>query len=302
MPTEFELTRLQASLHGWQLSFFEELESTNDWAIQTYRDQPPLRPCLVVAQRQTRGRGRGLKTWQAPPGNLTCSFAFRLAPDAVVSGNSSPLSWPARLAIVSGLSLSQSLNSFLPDVPSAIKWPNDVLIADRKVAGILIETPHPTGAGTEPDARLVVIGIGLNVNSSPAAATLEKQTAHALEPTCLAVECRQAIDLTEVLLTLAGRLEEWLAGTGLLSLPSGARAPAAISDSELLARYQQTLAWRGLQVVLERGESQLTGTLLGVDEAGQLLIQAAGASPAAVAAGELRLARPDRRPVRQSSN
>jgi BirA family transcriptional regulator, biotin operon repressor / biotin---[acetyl-CoA-carboxylase] ligase len=286
-PLEFDLSRLRGTLRDWELNFFPELESTNDWAIEAYRVQLPPQPCLIVAQKQTRGRGRGSHTWQAPLGNLTCSFAFPLACSPI---EFSQLGWPARLAMASSLAVAETIDAFLPTGRCEIKWPNDLLIGGRKTAGILIETPLTASAAAESTARLVVIGIGLNVNSAPPAAALGQQRPLALAPTSLAEERDTNVDLTSVLLELADNLARWLATTSVMTLRPDQPYSNLIPANELRQCYQQALAWRGKRVVLQRGPSELIGVLQGVDESGQLLIRPSGEDPIPVASGELRLA------------
>lgn len=291
-PDDFDLNRLREQLNTWELHYFPELDSTNDWALRTFRVQPPERPCLVVAQMQTRGRGRGSHTWQAPAGNLTCSFAFSLAVPADLAAASTPTNWPAQLALAAGVSVLETIQSRLPAGQSQIKWPNDVLIGGRKVAGILIESPHPAAESDAPHFKLVVIGVGLNANSTPSLASLDMHGQRAIHPTSLAAECRRPIDLTELLLEMSSNLANWLGALGLLSFAVSQPVAPTSSFSELRQRYERALAWRGELVVLQRGDSQLVGKLLGVDAAGQLLVQPAGEPPVAAASGELRLAEP----------
>lgn len=288
-PHEFELHRLQSQLNGWELHYFPELESTNDWALRSLRAHPPERPCLILAQRQTRGRGRGSHSWQAPAGNLTCSFAFQLAPIPDWPTSAPQPHQAAHLAIASSVAVWETIKARRPAASCVIKWPNDVLIGGRKVAGILIESPH-TAVASHTNSRLVVIGVGLNANSTPSLASLDNEGKRAIQPTSLAAECQCSIDLTDLLIDLSSNLARHLGAIGLLTLPSAPATSIASSCLELRQLYEQALAWRGEWVVLQRGDEQLVGELLGVDEQGQLRIQPVGAAPVSVVSGELRLA------------
>ncbi len=102
-------------------------------------------PVLLVAERQTAGRGRLNRPWASEPGaSLTFSLGLPMA----------PRDWSG-LSLAVGVALADSLH---PDL--RIKWPNDLWLADRKLAGILIETAGAGGAGA---ARFVVVGVGINV-------------------------------------------------------------------------------------------------------------------------------------------
>ena len=121
----------------WQIKRFDEVESTNEIAI------PLPAYSVVIATRQTKGRGRYGRKWESPSGNLYLS--------AVVDdfGKKTPL-----LAFLAGVSVAEALTKF----KVRLKWPNDVLLNGGKVAGILLER---TGKNT------VIIGIGINVANAP---------------------------------------------------------------------------------------------------------------------------------------
>ncbi|MBI3451393.1 MAG: biotin--[acetyl-CoA-carboxylase] ligase [Rhodospirillales bacterium] len=110
---------------------------------------------LVWAREQTAGRGRSGRSWTSPPGNLYCSIIAR--PEC-------PPAEAAQLSFVAALGLGGALGAVLPPlVEMRYKWPNDVLLNNRKVAGILIETE-----GVGKDALdWLVIGVGLNIASHP---------------------------------------------------------------------------------------------------------------------------------------
>ena len=136
---------------GWQkgrLITFPALNSTNSWAL-AHLDQ--LQPGdLVRAIRQTAGRGRHNRVWLAPDNH---AFTGSLILDPTQAPVAAPL-----LGQVAALGVVYALAEF--SVEAGVKWPNDVLVKDRKIAGILLE------AGDRPDR--LVIGIGLNVNLTPA--------------------------------------------------------------------------------------------------------------------------------------
>lgn len=125
---------------GFQITHYDELTSTNDEAMQLARAGAPA-GTVVSSEFQTAGRGRRGAQWTAPAGSsVLCSLILRPA---------APLP-PAHLAIISGVGAANGLKRF--DIPVKVKWSNDLMVQDRKVAGILVETL--------PDA--VVIGIGIN--------------------------------------------------------------------------------------------------------------------------------------------
>ncbi len=129
---------------------FNTLPSTNDWGKEHLASQPRNQFVLVTADEQTRGRGQYGRKWISPKGqNLYASFCF-----FIDEHQQDPLSLTHVLAI----SLSHVLEK--QGVICQIKWPNDLLVNRKKIAGILCETEHlPPHFG-------VVIGLGLNINMS----------------------------------------------------------------------------------------------------------------------------------------
>lgn len=120
----------------WDIHQFESLESTNATALSC----PP--GTVVMAECQTAGRGRYGRTWQSPKGNLYMSLVL-----SDLGKNN------AYIAFLTAVAVADSLPGF--DI--ALKWPNDVLLSGKKLAGILIEK----------EGDKLVVGIGVNVMTSP---------------------------------------------------------------------------------------------------------------------------------------
>ena len=194
---------------------------------------------LVTAAEQTAGRGRQGRTWTAPPGRaLLLSLVLRDAPRARPAAR--PASrWPRPWA-----------------TPRRIKWPNDVLVDGRKVAGILVEG--------RPQEGWAVLGIGLNVAVAPDDFPPElRATAGTLG--------RAPADLEPTLHALLGALERWLAA----------------DQATVVAAWRERDALEGRPVSWGEG----SGKAVGIDDAGRLLV---GTSSGTVAldAGEVHLRRP----------
>lgn len=228
--------------------------STNALVAERARAGAPA-GLVVVAEHQTSGRGRLDRSWETPARSaLTVSVLVR--PD------SHPDRWPW-LPLLTGLAAHASL----PE-GAALKWPNDVLLGDRKVAGILVELVEtPTGPAA-------VLGIGINVGMT--ADELPVETA-----TSLAVEGHD-IDRTALLIAflgeLAAQLDRWARGRE--------------ADPEIRAEYVERCSTigRDVEVALPSGET-MTGRALDVDEGGRLVVRTdAGAT--AVGAGDVVHVRP----------
>lgn len=138
---------------GRSLHLLQDTPSTNSTAMSLAQNGAPD-GTVVVADTQTSGRGRLGRQWYSPPGkNLYCSIILKRAmPPDQVSGW---LSWVPLLAAVAVARAIQTLSGLRP----SLKWPNDILIAQRKVGGLLCES-----SGMATANGVVIVGIGLNVN------------------------------------------------------------------------------------------------------------------------------------------
>jgi BirA family biotin operon repressor/biotin-[acetyl-CoA-carboxylase] ligase len=193
---------------------------------------------LVTAAEQTAGRGRQGRTWSAPPGRaLLASLVLREV--------------PALLAPASALAVADVAGR-----DATIKWPNDVLLGGRKVAGILAE-----GRANE---RWVVLGIGLNVAVRP----------QDLPPDVAAQAAGLGLgpaDVEPVLVALLAALE----------------ARFAQQPDAILAAYRERDALLGHEVRWQHG----SGVAAGVDGAGRLLVERPEGDRVALDAGEVHLLR-----------
>jgi BirA family biotin operon repressor/biotin-[acetyl-CoA-carboxylase] ligase len=138
---------------GRRIELFDCLPSTNREAVQLAQAEVE-HGTVVVADSQTAGRGRLSRTWFSPPGaNLYCSIVLRTArpPERLTE-------WLSWLPLISALAAAEAIEQ-VSSIHVSVKWPNDLLISERKVGGILCES----GTGTRSD-HFQIIGIGINVN------------------------------------------------------------------------------------------------------------------------------------------
>jgi BirA family biotin operon repressor/biotin-[acetyl-CoA-carboxylase] ligase len=134
---------------GRETVFFDSLPSTNDMAFELAGQRADPDGLVVVADAQTRGKGRQGRSWISPPGvNLYCTILLR-----------PPLS-PDKISIFSLAAPSAAVTAIrtLTGLPAVIKWPNDIQISGRKTGGILIEIKLSGNAWS------VAVGTGINVN------------------------------------------------------------------------------------------------------------------------------------------
>jgi BirA family biotin operon repressor/biotin-[acetyl-CoA-carboxylase] ligase len=143
--------RLPAS---YRLVPYDTIGSTNDEAKRLARDGAE-EGTLVWALEQTAGRGRRGRGWASPPGNLYASLILRPR---------CPVDQAAQLGFIAALAIGDTLGSICGRREGlSYKWPNDVLLRGRKIAGILLESE--LGAGAAPE--FVVVGVGVNLVLSP---------------------------------------------------------------------------------------------------------------------------------------
>ena len=138
---------------GRRIELFDCLPSTNREAAQ-FAQAEVEHGTVVVADSQTAGRGRLSRTWFSPPGaNLYCSIILRVMrpPERLTE-------WLSWLPLISALAAAEAIEQ-VSSIHVSVKWPNDLLISERKVGGILCESG--TGSRSDP---FQIIGIGINVN------------------------------------------------------------------------------------------------------------------------------------------
>ena len=174
---------------GVERLVFDELTSTNDRASELARQGQG--PTWVLAHHQTGSRGRRGRAWAFKPGNFAASY----------------LVWPqrphpefAQMSFVAALALLETTRSFLTTSELKLKWPNDLLIAGKKVSGILLESVDgPAGKG-------LIVGIGVNLVHAPPKAELEDR---ALPATAFSEHLATPPDAETFLAALAPEFARW---------------------------------------------------------------------------------------------
>lgn len=238
------------------LRFYAKIGSTNDaaltWALQGAPDFS-----LIVADEQTSGRGRMERKWFTPPGSA-------LAMSLILRPTDSERTYPARTTGLLAISLSDALYELGLD--PQIKWPNDVLLNARKVAGILVET---TWTGEELDA--MVLGMGVNVlqASNPPASLLS------FPATSIETELGRPVDRTNLLKNILENVVGWRARLGT----------AAFLDA-----WEAKLAFRGQPVrVVGASGKEVAGELAGLNPDGSLRLLDKHGKNVTVQFGEVQL-------------
>ena len=177
---------------GRTLHVLEEVASTNTHAAALVQDGAP-HGTVVVAESQTAGRGRLGRHWHSPSGkNLYCSVLLRTMP----AREQQPL-WLSWIPLTAALAVSRAVQ-VLTNLKPSVKWPNDILIGNRKLGGVLCES---SGVGTA--HVTVIVGIGLNVNIRHDEFPDELREI----ATSLMIEAQQPFDRAALLSTLLSELE-----------------------------------------------------------------------------------------------
>lgn len=226
---------------GYGRRVLAEVDSTLDEAA---RLAPGLAgPEWILALRQTKGRGRRGRAWQDPTGNFAATLVLRPEGD---------LGQAALRSFVMALALYQTCVAVSGQTQGfALKWPNDVLLNDGKLAGILLES------GGTAQTRHLSIGVGVNLTHAPAPEQVE---AGAVAPVCLAAETGVSCDAEQFLTELAqtyARLEEQFVTYGFEPIRRAWLDQAARLGEEITARMPSRV---------------VTGTFETVDEAGHLVV------------------------------
>ena len=223
----------------WRVEHFEEINSTNTYVAVKAKEGDS--ECLVArADYQSAGRGRLDRTWQAPPRSaLMCSILL-----------SPPTSSDEMQLVVAAVALSaRSALGTLCNVYPQLKWPNDLIVDDKKIAGLLAEVV------THENSLSVVAGIGINLTDSPEGL-----------PATNALKVSGVIVTPEALLEKL--LEELNIRRGLLDTDEG--------RAMLRSEYESVLETIGRSVVVEQSDVTFPALATGIDKIGRLILNAAG--------------------------
>ncbi len=222
------------------LVYERSVGSTNTWAAEIVSAAKCKLPLLVLADEQTAGRGRELNQWWSSEGSITLSLA--------VDRSTLTIEPQSLYSLGVGCALLSTLDSFVESSDLALKWPNDVMMRGKKVAGILIET-----AGTT--ASALVIGIGINLNTDFQSAPSEIQS----RATSVSGIVRKQIPPTKFLVDLLANLADLFSG----NLQSG----------EILTQYRRANFLSGQLVRIRQGNEHFTGTCTDIDNSGALVVR-----------------------------
>ncbi len=248
MDSQLDVSRLLSSVFVVRVEHFAVLDSTQQRAREAAANPFEPLPLLVVADRQTAGRGRGENSWWTGDGNLALSLLFDPAELGCPRGLPS-MSLAASVAIIDAIT---AMWDGFPKPSSSnprlgLHWPNDVFVAGRKLGGVLVEA-LPDG--------LHILGIGLNTNGRVSDAPSELQS----RLTTLRDLTGQPHDHTDLTLALLDRLVDCLRKLG--------------SDAESLGRrFDELCLQHGQTLTLYQGARATAGRCLGIAPDGGLRLE-----------------------------
>lgn len=226
----------------WPITVFHSIDSTNAEALRLIGEGASA-PFLVLAERQISGRGRRGRKWVSPfAENLYYSLVLR------IDGGMRQLEG---LSLVVGLAVMQTLRS-LGVSGAGLKWPNDVLVENKKIAGILLEL-----VGDPADVCHVVLGVGINVNMQVAEEVDQEWTS-------IRLESGKACDRNALVVELNAQLNAYI------------HKHQANGFTSLQAEWAENHLWHGRSVALIAGASQVEGIVTGIDGQGGLRLRVDG--------------------------
>lgn len=242
MSARLQTTELASLLSGtaenWEIHYLETVDSTNSWARQEAR-QGARDGGIYLTDYQSAGRGRRGRAWEVPAGT-SVMFSILLKPDTAPENLS-------MLTLVMGLSVAQGI-SLETGLETGIKWPNDVVVNGKKICGILTELDTVSGS--------VIIGTGININMTSFPEELREKA------TSIAAETGRSWS------------REQTAGRVIAAFAENYRIFNRTGDMiGLKESYQKILVNRGNKVRVLDPRAPFTGTALGIDDRGELLVK-----------------------------
>jgi len=248
--------RLSAKRLGTRFHYFAELDSTNTRAREL-AESGAAEGEIVIAESQTQGRGRLGRRWESPPlSNLYLSIVLRPG---------LPPKHAPQITLAAAVALVETVGSFLPR-PPVIKWPNDILIDGKKLAGILTEAACDTEC-----VQYVILGIGLNLNyrAETMPQTLRQRA------TSMADMAGENLSRETVLVRLIHDLD---------------RCYGELEESGFAAlrpRWETHFGLRGRRVRVELGDQTIIGRAQGIDHEGALIVDTEDEQRRSIIAGDV---------------
>lgn len=215
----------------WQVFCFNEVSSTNDVALE-YSHGEKGQKIAVRALSQTAGRGRRGRSWQSLQGNLFVSLLLEF-----------DIRYLGRLVVTASLSLYEVIKELQNKASVCLKWPNDVLLNNAKVSGMLLE---------KGEGDYVVVGVGVNIAQSP-------ESANMLYPTTSLAEAGIQVSAEEFLERYLQKFDENMQR----------------NFSEMRQKWQQNAIGLNKEILIKQNDHEEKGFFRGLDDNANLLLETA---------------------------
>lgn len=260
---KIDITSLKEALNtrslGREILFFEQLDSTNTQAKRLIKEEAEEKVghgLLILAEEQTSGRGRLGRDWSSPKrGGIWMSFVL----NPRLPAESCPM-----LTLVAAVAVNEAIRR-VSGLDSFIKWPNDIVINAKKVCGILTEATGLLSEGPN-----IILGIGINANRKDFPGEL------GLSATSLSLEGEKDINRSLLIAEICNSLEKYYEEFTEQGDLTG-----------LKAEYEKYLINRGKQVRVLAKDGEYTGTALGINGQGGLLVETKEKEITTVVSGEV---------------
>jgi BirA family biotin operon repressor/biotin-[acetyl-CoA-carboxylase] ligase len=227
---------------SFHIHHYKEVSSTNDEALDLI-DKGISSETIIIADKQIKGRGRTGKSWVSPEGNFYASLIINQETD---------VSKLTEFTFIAALAVGSTLLSFINDLNLQYKWPNDILMDNKKISGILLERKS--------NSHWLIIGIGININHAPLP-----------EATCIS-EPMSNIDLLKELIINFNKLrKQWL-----------------LSGFDAIREMWLQRAFKlNKQISIKLADKLYEGAFTDIDKSGRLVLQQKDGSLIYFDAGEL---------------
>jgi BirA family biotin operon repressor/biotin-[acetyl-CoA-carboxylase] ligase len=212
---------------GKKIYYLDQIDSTNEYA-KTLIDEVP-EGTVILADQQTNGKGRSGKTWYSPVGGIWMSAILRPTK-------------PSLIPIMAGVAICETF--YLHNILTGIKWPNDILLNNKKIAGILTELVDST----------VILGIGINLNIRKFPSELEETASS------IFLETKKNFDKKMIYEMLCKQLDEYY-----FDLKND-------QIKDLLMKWRHYTVMLGRNVIIEQVDKKVTGRVLDINNDGALVI------------------------------
>lgn len=225
-----------------QIFIHSQLDSTNKEAERLILAQKVTFPAVLLAESQSQGKGRLGRTWESPPSkNLYLSLMIELNSQSLIAQNT----------LICGIALWESLSPFVKQ-GLELKWPNDILLNGKKIAGILSELLSPLNQKAS-----LIIGVGININSE------NHDFSENLSGKASSLKIEEAKDFNR----------SQIAGLFISHFLNTFEEYAQTGFEPFRKKWEKYAKPRGTKVSVQEGETKYEGNYLGLSEEGYLRVQ-----------------------------